>query len=226
MSFAKFLWLLQNKKLWLARADTLKDPWELALAGDQLQHVILRQPIRHLGSSEPEEDIMDRAVRINKLWRESTFISCWSSAEHESYALWKLFCGSTDGVAISVPLRSLQLALGNVKLYVVTYDNPGTELRTPNALSLATKKRLMFDYEREVRAIATTETSDPKLMKGEFGFTYDIEPEALIMLIAVHPESDSTLMEAVVRAVDDYAPKLRDKVTWSAMLEPPPLLKK
>jgi hypothetical protein len=226
MSFAKFLWLLQNKKLWLARADTLNDPWELALAGDQLQHVILRQPIRHLGSSEPEENIIDRAVRINKLWRESTFISCWSSAEHESYALWKLFCGSTDGVAICVPLRSLQLALGNVKLYVVTYDNPGTELRTPNALSLATKKRLMFDYEREVRAIATTETSDPKLMKGEFGFTYDIEPEALIKSIAIHPEADSTLMEAVARAVDDYAPKLRGKVTWSAMREPPPLLKK
>jgi hypothetical protein len=83
MSFAKFLWLLQNKKLWLARADTLNDPWELALAGEQLQHVILRRPIRSLGSPD-QEDIMDRAVRINKLWRETTYISAWSSAEHES----------------------------------------------------------------------------------------------------------------------------------------------
>jgi hypothetical protein len=226
MSFAKFVWLLQNKRLWLARADTLNDPWELALAGEQLERVILRRPIRPLGDSEPEEPILDRAVRINKLWRETTFINCWSSAEHESFALWKLFCGSNDGVAISVPTQSLHQAFGNVKLYVVTYDEPGTVLRTPTAMDLATKKRLMFDYEREVRAIATVDTSDPKLGKGEFGFTYDIDPEKLIRTIALHPEADSTLMDAVMRAVDDYAPKLRDKVAWSAMREPPPLLRK
>lgn len=46
MSFPKFLWLIQNRKLWLSRADKLNDPWELALAGDQLEHVILRRPIR------------------------------------------------------------------------------------------------------------------------------------------------------------------------------------
>jgi hypothetical protein len=225
MSFAKFLWLIQNKKLWLARADTLNDPWELALAGDQLDYVILRRPITPLGPKTPEEPIRERAIRINKEWRETTFISCWSSADHESYALWKLFCGSNDGVAIAVATRSLGLALGNVKLYVVTYDKPGTTLRTPSALDLATKKRLMFEYEREVRAIATVDTPNPKLGKGEFGFTYDIEPEELIFSIAVHPEADSTLMDAVMRAVDDYVPKLRDKVTWSAMREPPPLLR-
>src|SRR5580692_9156866 len=64
MSFAKFVWLLQNKRLWLARADTLNDPWELALAGEQLERVILRRPIRPLGASEPEEPIMDQAIRI------------------------------------------------------------------------------------------------------------------------------------------------------------------
>jgi hypothetical protein len=129
-------------------------------------------------------------------------------------------------VAISVATRSLQLALGKVKLYAVTYDKPGTALRTPTAIDLATKKRLMFEYEREVRAIAMADTPDPKLGKGELGFTYDIDPEKLISSIAVHPEADSTLLDAVMRAVDDYAPRLRGKVTWSAMREPPPLLKK
>jgi hypothetical protein len=33
-------------------------------------------------------------------------------------------------------------------------------------------------------------------------------------------------MDIVVRAVADYAPKLKNKVAWSAMREPPPLLKK
>ncbi len=165
MSFTKFLWLIQKKRLWLARADTMSDPWELALAGDQLEHVILRRPITPLHREEEEEEtIQERARRINKVWRETTFISCWSSADHESYALWKIFCGPNDGVAISVPTRWLKQTLGNVKLYVVTYSEPGTELRTPSAIDLATKKRLMFDYEREVRAIATVDT--PQASEG------------------------------------------------------------
>ena len=149
----------------------------------------MRRPIRPLESIEPEEPILDRARRINKFWRETTYISCWSSAEHESYALWRLFCGPNEGVAISTPVRVLGRAIGKVKLYVVAYCEPGTEIKTPTALGLATKKRLMFDYEREVRAIATVETNDPKLIKGEFGFQYPIEPEQIIRSIAVHPEA-------------------------------------
>ncbi len=67
-----------------------------------------------------------------------------------------------------------------MKLYVVAYDEPGTEIKTPTPEGLATRKRLMFEYEREVRAIAFPDTSDPKLNKGEFGFTYDIDPEQLV----------------------------------------------
>src|SRR5229473_4973026 len=44
MSFSRFLWLLQNKQLWLTRADLLGDPWEISLAGNQLEHVISRHP--------------------------------------------------------------------------------------------------------------------------------------------------------------------------------------
>jgi hypothetical protein len=85
----------------------------------------------------------------------------------------------------------------------------------------------MFEYEREVRAIATTETDDPKLDKsGTLGWTYPFEPEKMITSIAVHPDADGTLMEAIVRAVADYAPALSDKIAWSAMREPPPLLKR
>jgi hypothetical protein len=53
---------------------------------------MLPRPITPL--HREEESIQERARRINKLWRENIFISCWSSAEHESYALWKIFCGS------------------------------------------------------------------------------------------------------------------------------------
>ena len=41
MNFARFVWLLQRKQLWMSR---LGDPWELALAGAQLgQHDRIQQ---------------------------------------------------------------------------------------------------------------------------------------------------------------------------------------
>ena len=223
MSFTKFLWLIQNRKLWFSRADKLNDPWELALAGDQLDHVILRRPISPLAGSVPEEPIMERARRINKQWRETTYISCWSSSDHESYALWRIFCGSSDGVAIRCPTYTLTRAFTGISWYAVTYDEPGTEIRTPSATGLATRKRLMFQYEHEVRAIINDATGLP-VTQHEFGCTCDFDVEKLISSIAVHPEADSTLMDAVIRAVRDYAPSLSDKVAWSKMREPPPLL--
>jgi hypothetical protein len=48
MSFSRFIWLLQKKQLWLSRADRLGDPWEISLAGNQLEHVISRHPITQL----------------------------------------------------------------------------------------------------------------------------------------------------------------------------------
>ncbi len=44
MGFSRFAWLLQRKQLWLSRADKLGDPWEIALAGEQLDHLVKRNP--------------------------------------------------------------------------------------------------------------------------------------------------------------------------------------
>jgi hypothetical protein len=43
----------------------------------------------------------------------------------------------------------------------VTYGDPGSEARTPDLIDLAAWKRRMFDYEREVRVIATADTPNP-----------------------------------------------------------------
>ena len=85
MSFSRFLWLLQNNKLWLARADTLNDPWELAIAGEQLEFVISRHPQPSITRDfeGPRETAIERVKRISTLWRSNIFVNCWSASEHE-----------------------------------------------------------------------------------------------------------------------------------------------
>src|SRR5580658_10265948 len=93
MSFSRFVWLLQKKRLWLSRADRLGDPWEISLAGDQLQHVIGRDPISPIGEPKAESAVL-RSARIIKQWRQEIFVNCWNSSDYESHALWRIYCGS------------------------------------------------------------------------------------------------------------------------------------
>ncbi|MBZ5507320.1 MAG: hypothetical protein LAO78_17820 [Acidobacteriia bacterium] len=224
MSFARFVWLLQKKQLWLSRADVLGDPWEITLTGDQLAHVISRHPPITLPSPDMmPEAAMQRSERIIKMWRRQTFVNCWSASDHESHALWRIYCRSIEGVAIQTTFAKLRESIGSLPLYPVTYGIPGSNKQTPTLSDLVTKKRPMFAYEREVRVVLFTEGMDGTDPEQEpLGRGVDWDPEKRLELIRVHPEADSSFMETVTAVVRHYAPALKDCVLWSAMNARPP----
>jgi hypothetical protein len=220
MSFARFLWLLQKKQLWLARADLLGDPWEITLAGDQLAHVISRHPIEPLGGQHViRETAMQRSERIIKLWRRQTFVNCWSASDHESHALWRIYCRSVEGIALQSTLTKLKTSVGKLPVYRVTYQVPGSIKQTPALSDLVAKKRPMFEYEREVRVVLFVESHDGEEALGQ-GVAWD--PEKIVESVRVHPEADDSFMETVKAAVEHYAPVLKGRVVRSAMNERPP----
>ena len=224
MSFDRFVWLLQKKQLWLARADTLGDPWEISLAGDQLAHVISRHPAipLHLRKERPET-AMQRSERIIRLWRRRTFINCWSASEHESHALWRIYCPPADGVAIQSTFVRLKESVGALPLYRVTYETPGNRKATPTLADLATKKRPMFAYEQEVRIVQSTEGDFRASREQEIlGYGIKWDPERIVESIRVHPVANHSFMVTVVGVVENYAPVLKDCVAWSEMNKRPP----
>src|ERR1700722_19432980 len=112
MSFSRFMWLLQRKLLWIGRSDTLDDPWELAITPTHLEEV------RHRATAD------EHAAKVYGHWRRTTFISCWCASEHESHALWRVFCGDKEGVAIQTTVGALEAHFGNVKMRKVDYREP------------------------------------------------------------------------------------------------------
>jgi hypothetical protein len=221
MSFSRFVWLIQKKQLWLSRADRLGDPWEISLAGNQLEHVISRQPIEPVGERVRRETAMERSERIIKMWRQNAYVSCWSASEHESHALWRIYCGSTDGVAIQTTFARLRESIGGLSLYKVAYELPGARRQTPTLVDLVTKKRPMFAYEQEVRVLRdATRGAVPEL--EPLGYPLEWDPEHIVQSIRVHPEADFSFLETLTATVAHYAPALKDSVEWSAMREPPP----
>jgi len=219
MKFSRFVWLLQRKQLWLSRADMLGDPWEIPLAGDQLQRVIERHPPTNLPlTDQPTESAIARSKRIINLWRKTTFVNCWSASDNESHALWRIYCGASEGVALETNLERLLLSLQDLKLFKVSYENPGISTRTPTLVELVTKKRPMFDYEREYRIVQTVEA-----MSDAVGLQLDWAPEEHLLGIRVHPEADESFMQTVIAAVASYAPALKDRIVWSDMRARPPI---
>lgn len=224
MSFSRFVWLLQRRQLWLARADTLGDRWEIALAGEQLAYVISRHPPTTLPLSDgKKEAAMEQVRRIIPMWRQKTFVSCWNCSEDESYALWRVYCGPTEGVAIQTTLGRLRNSVVALPVHRITYDTPGSKKQTPTLIDFATRKRRMFAYEQEVRIVQISDRADAAAPEEEvFGRCLEWDPEMHIEFIWVHPDADPSFMETVSAAVEQYVPALKDRVEWSAMREEPP----
>ena len=220
MSFSRFLWLLQNKQLWLTRADLLGDPWEITLAGDQLAHVISRHPPDPFPPrGAKRETPIQRSERIIRSWRRHTFVSCRSASEHESHALWRIYCRSSEGVALQTTLGKLRESVGSLPVYRVTYQIPGSKRQTPTLPDLVAKKRPMFAYEQEVRVVLSTNGKDEIEVLGH---CLEWDPEKNVEFIQVHPEADNSFMQTVTAAVEHYAPALSGRVGWSAMKARPP----
>ena len=153
------------------------------------------------------------------MWRQQTFINCWSASDHESHALWRIYCSSFEGVAIQTTLAKLKATVGGLQVYPVVYEIPGDRRQTPTHIDLSTKKRPMFAYENEVRIIRyIEERPDPTIV----GYGLDWDLDNCVESIRVHPEADRSFMDTVKATVECYAPTLKDMVEWSAMNARPP----
>jgi hypothetical protein len=222
MSFAKLVWILQNKQLWLTSAELLDDRWELMPNGNQLGRIITARP-----PSISPEVAHESIANALKAQRKHTFVNCWTASDHESHALWRLYCPSTEGVAIQTTLHRLRKSTP-LPVVEVTY-NPNEDTQgTPNLARLVAQKRPMFAYESEVRIVLVKDFDDPgHPERRTIGAGLQWDPEQHVENIWVHPEAQFWFMETVTDTVRKLAPGLSyegsPRVWWSAMNSAPPV---
>lgn len=212
--FAKFVSLLDSKKLFFTRADSFDDPFECArgfnfqkdyIYANEENYLRLKvtTQLKDAGNSNPSDAEIDAALATEKEnylkhqeeKRKNYFVSCWHENERESEGMWKLYTTAlSQGIAVQTTAERLCLALGSDsfeigKVNYTTYDKPLENNQIP-----VWYKRDSFVHEREVRVVIIDVGSSDR------GKLVPVDLETLIEKVYVSPTA-APWLDALVKNV-------------------------
>ncbi len=151
MNLSKFLSLLTTQSLFFCRADKFDDIHEGSFNKNSI-----KEYEKHVGLTFNNGDIF-------KLIPQHTFVSCWHMSSHESVAMWKIYGGGSESVAIQSSVKSLRLSFPSQS----NYDNDNSKfihqailpVKYSDSCSLhflmgpLSCKKPAYSYENELRMI-------------------------------------------------------------------------
>lgn len=155
--------------------------------------------------------------------RQTLFVNCWHLGDHESEAMWRIYCGREDGIAIVLPYSRLRDSVETADTFIGKVDYIPYEtgmLKRFGQFSPGMHKRIEFEYEHEARIIqrrAIDSGSEQPVLSARIAW----DPEAYIERVVISPYSSPWYADIVKGVVDKVAPQLLGKVQPSAMSKPP-----
>ena len=213
MDIPKLLDLLYFRKLYLRRADGFTDRLEGALFPSLRTQV---DQVQAEGQSTYDADYFYRRARIGN------YVSCWTRSGKDSMALWQLYGGVHNSVAITTTVkRILDVALNwdrNVFIRLVKYVD---HLNMKSFLigdyaDVLKYKREAYRYERELRIIVPQQDCD--WQSNPMGLRLPVpDLGSLIRSVVVAPEASDEFFEATKSLCSKYglsAPVRRSKLAF------------
>ncbi len=214
MDFARFLYLLEMKCLWFARADQFGDPLESMLTDAEIQE-FEREVILNSVSTRGKQPWL----LSSELMRSTAYFSCWRAKPNESLAMWDLYGKGNGIIGIKSTVGQLKRAVKvhpeAVYITLVEYIDWSQRGRYHNTLVRSARKDLSYEHEAELRAIiwpSKLATEHQRaIQQGQqppetpLGISVPIEPGALIREVVVGPREQPWVYELVDRVMKRYA---------------------
>lgn len=212
MNLPKFVWMLQKRALYFARADRLGDPYEghytrINALGEDRYVESCRENFKSANQPFDEAEYR-RSFKIllqsALTCRRCLFVNSWHLNERESSAMWRLYSSLDEGICITTTFDRLCTSLpSHTFCGMVRYLDYETEwIDMLNVFSYIMCKRLSYSHEREVRAVRWL--NEPEQIAGQTthgnGVAINIEMEALVTAVYLSP-STSPLMREVVQGL-------------------------
>lgn len=206
MDFTKYVSLLSSKNIFFSRSDLFDDLYEGATS-----HANIKLRLTVYKDNPIPEHALEQMSKFAKWVRQWTFVNCWHMNEHESAAMWKLYAQTNEAVAIqSTYQRLLNCLPENIFVGVVHYIDYETQwLPEGNTMWPFVHKRKSFEHERELRALIQDLPSNEKgiqtgMPNFESGRVVSIDPESLIEVVHVSPDSPEWFSELVKKITIKY----------------------
>lgn len=232
----KFLSVLTKKALYLSRGDLLGDAFEGSVPlryHRQFLSVIVREMQAQEADSMPGRVRQEDTAAIERWVAEkfrahrlaflcSEYFSCWRQG-CESEAMWRLYCGPHEGVAMVTTFGKLKDSLTDpaARLGAVRYvDYSRDTLPSYNWLEPITHKRIAFQHEQEVRVVRWRK----KEVGGHLGppgreMSWDIEK--VLDHIVISPYAPEWHLDVVHEVLAKFAPALMERLSWSELRADP-----
>ena len=220
MDYAKFMQLLNQKSLYFCGASNFEDPFEGQYAwGDKGESKFLEtQKKLHLkhGDRGRMDFTFFMAMNLKTLndLSKFTYVNCWHQSEHESEAMWKLYCKNpAEGVLIKTSIEELQRELKSVKdqklqLKPVKYvKNYWIKHYNPEA-DVYFHKRMSFEHEKEFRAIIQHDPWEQGAI-AKHGQGVPVNLDNLIKEVRVSPLSNNVFKYLVEMSLKQHLPSKR-----------------
>lgn len=229
LDLAKFIWLLYERKLFLSRLDLLNDPHEGSATQSDTQ--VYKENV--FGLFEFDE-FSESLSQCRQDFRLATYVSCWHMSKTESHAMWELYCGTEQGIAIQTTYEKLESSITDPEMYIgsveyIDYDrdsfSQGKFIPWVNdsLMYAVMHKRDVFACESEVRIIKTLFDPSQGAEGAErpLGITMDWNLEEVIEHIYIHPYAPPFYFDVVKAVVSKFTPNLGHKLQWSRVKREP-----
>ena len=221
MDLSKYLSLLHQRGLWLARADTFEDPYEGLINDPTID------ALRHITPHSPRsfEETMNFALRVEED-RLSTFVNCWHWNKKESAAMWKLYSNNDYCIAVVSDIsRLLPLLPDYVAFTFVNYIDWDHDCFAASNNSKAPyfHKRNEFSHENEVRIIYMEplhqQKGGPETSEKEKGILLQVDLGSLVKEVVLAPQTPTWVTDTIKETTRMYGHKF--SINVSSLLDSP-----
>jgi hypothetical protein len=232
LSGTRFRWLVENQRLYMPRIEQLtsNDAREATMPDAQAEFwKELIEKSETPQRREQNQNNFNRLLEYVDRFRASWFVSCWHQNPIENFAFWRIYgreetaCPSCErvtvtsgeSVAITTTFDKLESLLpAHIEVGAVRYVNYQTEgINRLNMFDYVMHKRDFYQYECEVRAVATTTDTwmsgavRDHILANQVQGSYapPVNVKAMVGEVVIHPEAKQSFREEIAAICKKHA---------------------
>jgi hypothetical protein len=207
MDIAKFISMLEQNAIWLARADTLGDKHEGRFPDEMHEYINKAYQDFDDSNNSPVKDANDFQDYLIK----NTFISCWHHNLEENMVMWEIYGKNKNAVAIQSTVEGIASnvdpsALSGHSLIFkdIIYKNADEISGVLLYEDCFFRKRRHFRFEKEVRISLDTYSRINPTKDTPHGQKLPAFLSGMIDKVIVHPDSSGWFFDAVSSVTERY----------------------